>query len=103
MPHITSPLTRNSPLAFPLIAVVLSAVLATGASFSGVASGAVQDLLRTAGFTHDSEIMAEQRRQAAALEKIELSIGRARADITLLNARVEEAESLHRQAVNPAP
>lgn len=103
MPHVTSPLARNNPLAFPLIAVALSAALATGASFSGVASGAVQDLLRSAGLAHESKIVAEQHNQATELEKIELSIARARADIALLNARIEEAENSRREAVNPAP
>ena len=104
MPHSTSPLSKNDSLAFTfLIAVALAAAVVTGASLSGVASGAVKDLLRTAGFGQGSEIMEEQRRQALALEKIEVSVGRARADIALLNSRVDEAENLHQEAANSAP
>jgi hypothetical protein len=104
MPHSTSPLSKNDSLAFTfLIAVALAAAVVTGASLSGVASGAVKDLLRTAGFGQGSEIMEEQRRQAQALEKIEVSVGRARADIALLNSRVDEAENLHQEAASSAP
>jgi hypothetical protein len=103
MPDNTSRLPKNDPWAFTfLIAVALAAAVVTGASLSGVASGAMQDLLRTAGVGRDNEIMAEQRRHAAELERIELSIGRARADIAVLNARVDEAENLYQEAVDSA-
>ncbi len=96
MPENTSPTTNSDPWASAfLIAMSLAAAVVAGASLSGVATGAVQDLLRAAGFGRDSEIMMEQRRQASALETIELSIGRARADIALLNARVDDAEKSH--------
>src|SRR5262249_10172671 len=51
---------------------------------------------------HDSELLAEQRRQASALERIEVSVSRARADVALLNMRVDEAEDLSREAANSA-
>jgi hypothetical protein len=103
MPHSTSPLSKNDSLAFTfLISAALAAAVVTGASFSGVASGAVKDLLQAVGYGQDSEVMEEQRRQALALEKIEVSVGRARADIALLNARIEEAENLHQEAANSA-
>ncbi len=85
-----------------LAPVALAAAVVTGASLSGLASGAVQKLPWTAGSRHDSESMAEQRRQASALEKIEIAVSRARADVALLNARVDEAENLQQEAANSA-
>src|SRR6266849_4766843 len=103
MPDNTSPRLRNGPLAFRSLApVALAAAVVTGASLSGLASGAVQKLPWTARSGHDSEIMAEQRRQASALEKIELAASRARADVALLNARVDEAENVQQAAANSA-
>ncbi len=104
MPENTSPLPNNDPWASAfLLAMALAAAVVAGASLSGVASGAVQELLRSVGIGRDSEIMAEQRRQAVALEKIELSIGRAHADIALLNARVDDAEKPRQDVVQLAP
>src|SRR5712692_4315617 len=103
MPDSKSPRLRNSPFAFRSLApVALAAAVVTGASLSGLASGAVQKLPWTAGSRHDSEVMAEQRRQASALEKIEIAVSRARADVALLNARVDEAENVQQEAVNSA-
>jgi hypothetical protein len=99
MPDNTSPRLRNGPFAFRSLApVALAAADVTGASLSGLASGAVQKLPWTAGSRHDSAIMAEQRRQASALEKIEVAVSRAHADVALLNARADEAENLHLEA-----
>jgi len=103
MPDNTSPRLRNGPFAFTsLLAVVFAAAVVTAASLSGLASGAVQKLPWTAGSRHDSEMKAEQRRQASALEKIEIAVSRARADVALLNARVDEAENLQQEAANSA-
>ena len=103
MPDNTSPRLRNGPFAFRSLApVALAAAVVTGASLSGLASGAVQKLPWTAGSRHDSAIMAEQRRQASALEKIEVAVSRAHADVALLNARADEAENLHLEAAKPA-
>ena len=97
-------LPKKDPLAFTfLIAMALAAAVVTGASLSGIATGAVQDLLRTAGVGQDSRNRAEQHRQALALEKIELLVSRARADIALLNARLEDAENLRQQVVSTGP
>jgi hypothetical protein len=104
MPDNIAPFPKNDPLAFTfLIALALAAAVVTGAALSRVASSGVQDLPGTAGFGRESEIMVEQRRQATELEKIELSIGRVRADMALLNTRVDEVENLPREAVNSAP
>jgi hypothetical protein len=102
MPDNTSRL-RNGLFAFRSLApVALAAAVVTGASLSGLASGAVQKLPWTAGSRHDSAIMAEQHRQASALEKIEVAVSRARADVALLNARADEAENLHLEAAKSA-
>jgi hypothetical protein len=104
MPDNAASLPKNDPLGFTfLIAMTLAAAVVTGASLSGIATGAVQDLLRAAGFGQNSDIRAEQRRQALALEKIELSVGRMRADIALLDARVDDGEKAHQEAANSVP
>jgi hypothetical protein len=98
------PVPKNDTSAFTFfIAFALAAAVVAGASLGGVASSAIKDMLRNAGLERESEVVAEQRRQALALEKIELSVGRARADIALLNGRVDEADSVHREAVNSTP
>jgi hypothetical protein len=89
---------KNDPVALGfLFAVALSAAVVTGASLSGIASGALQDVLRTAGFGQDSEIKAEQRRQAMALAKIETTFGMVRGEVALLNARVDDVEKPQQQ------
>jgi hypothetical protein len=104
MPDNTLPSARSNPVVFTLLmtAALAGAVLA-GASLNGITSGSVQELLRGAGFGRNSEIMAEQRRQALALEKMELAVDGVRADVTSLSARVDEAENLHQEAINAAP
>jgi len=98
------PVPKHDPVAFTfLIAMALAAAVVTGASLSGIASGAVQDLLRTAGFGQDSEIKAEQRRQALALAKIETSFGLVRGDVAMLNARIADAEKPRLGAAKEAP
>jgi hypothetical protein len=85
------------------IIAALAGAAMIGASLSGVASGAVQHLLRTMGLEQNSALAVEQRRQAQALEEIERSVGRVRADVALLNVRVAEAENWRQEAVNAAP
>ena len=97
----TASLPKNGPLPLKfLIAIVLAAAAVTAAALSGIGTGAARGQLQTAGVRSESEIRAEQRRQALALEKIELSVGRTRADIALLNARVEDSENLYLEAAN---
>jgi hypothetical protein len=99
MPDQTAHLPKQDPVAFAfLIAMGLAAAVATGGALSGVASGAIQDLLRTAGFGRDSDIQAEQRRQAVALSKIEASLGLVRGEIATLNTRADGAEAARRKA-----
>ena len=99
-----SPRPKHDPLAFTfLVAMALAAAAVTGASLSGLASGTVQDMLRAAGFGQDSEIKAEQRRQAMAMAKIETSLGLVRGEVALLNARIADAEKPHLEAAKEAP
>ena len=99
----TSPCLRNRLFAFrPLLAMTLAAAVVSAASLSGLASGAGQKLPWTQRSRHDSEVMAEQRRQASALEEIEIAVSRARADVALLNARLDEAENAQQEAANSA-
>jgi hypothetical protein len=105
MPEKTSPTARKSnPAVFTLlVTAALAGAVLTGASLNGAVGFSPQDLLRGAGFGRNSEIVAEQHRQAQALQKIELALGRARADVARLDARVDEAENLYQEAVNVVP
>src|SRR5450631_3088189 len=99
MSNKTASVSKHDPVAFTfLLAMGLAAAVVTGASLSGVASGALQDVLRTAGFGQDSEIKAEQRRQALALSKIETSFGLVRGEFAMLNARIADTEKPHQEA-----
>ena len=104
MPNHPVPVPKHDPVAFTfLIAMAVATAVVTGASLSGVASGAVQDMLRTAGFGQDSEIKAEQRRQSLALAKVETSFGLVRGEVAMLNARIADAEKPHQEAAKEAP
>jgi hypothetical protein len=98
----TLPPARSNPVVFTLLmtAALAGAVLA-GASLTG--GGSVQDLLRGAGFGRNGEIIAEQRRQALALQKMEREVTGARAEIATLSARVDEAANLYQETANAAP
>jgi hypothetical protein len=103
MPDLTASPSKHDRVAFTfLVAMALAATVVTGASLSGVASGALQDVLRTAGFGQDSEIKAEQRRQALALTKIETSIGLAHSEVAMLTARVDDAAKLSQDIAREA-
>jgi hypothetical protein len=97
-----SPCAKSHPVVFTfVITAALAAAVLTGASLSGVASGAMRDVLRNAGFGRNGEIL-EQRHQTLALERIEVAVGRMRDDIALLHARFDEAGKLYQGAVNVA-
>ena len=101
----TSPTARrNNPVVFTLlVAAALAGAVLAGASLKGAAGVSLHELLRGAGFGRNSEIVAEQHRQAQALQKVELALSRARADVAQLNARVDEAENLYQETVNAVP
>jgi hypothetical protein len=103
MRHPTNSPAKQDPVAFAfLIAISLAAAVATGSALSGVASGAVQDLLRTAGFGRDTAIEAEQHRQAAVLARLENSLGLTRNKVAQLATRADEAD-VQRRASSPPP
>jgi hypothetical protein len=92
-------LPKQDPAAFAfLIAMGLSVAVVGGCALSGFASGAMQDLLRNAGFGREVVIEAEQRRQGAALAKIEASLGLVRGQVASLQARAVEAQASRRDA-----
>jgi chromosome segregation ATPase len=76
-----------------MIGMVLAVAVTAGASLSAAGSGALQQALRTMGFGRDTEIQAEQRKQAAALAQMERIISRMDKEIGGLTTRVAGAES----------
>jgi hypothetical protein len=104
MPYSASPSVRYKSIGITfLIALALAAAVSTGAPLGGVTSGAAQERSRNPGLSGRKDaIRAEQHRHAQALERIEAAIGRLRADVALLNARVDEAGTLNREAANAA-
>jgi hypothetical protein len=92
MPYNVFPSVRAAPVVFTLLIALAAAVLA------GATSGAAQERMRNPGFGRNAAIVAEQRRHAASLEKIEQAISRLQADVALLNARIEGAGTPNREA-----
>jgi hypothetical protein len=93
---------KQDPVAFAfLIAISLAAAVATGSALSGVASGAMQDLLRTAGFGRDTAIEAEQHQQAAVLARLENSLGLVRNKVAQLATRADETDTQRRASSPP--
>jgi hypothetical protein len=85
-------ITRRDSVAFAfLIAMGLAVALTTGAAFSGIAGGAVQDLLHTAGIGRDDAVKAEQQRQAAALAHMERSLDILRGEVGRLAVQANDA------------
>ena len=95
---------RGAPIAAPkpkrdstalalMVAMFLAVAVTGGASLSSVGSGAFQDTLRTLGFGRETEIQAEQRKQAAVVAEMERIISRMDNEIGTLTTRVARAES----------
>ena len=76
-----------------LIGMVLAVGVTAAASFSAAGSGALQDTLRTLGFGRETEIQAEQRKQATALAEFERIITRMDNEIGGLTNRVARTEA----------
>jgi hypothetical protein len=102
MPDNASP-SPNPVILTSLITAALAVAVLTGASLSGVVGGAAQDQLRNAGSGRTGQVLAEERRQTQVLERIEIAVSRVRADIALLNARMDEVRNLDHGVVNAAP
>jgi TolA-binding protein len=82
-----------------LIGMVLAVGVTAAASFSAAGSGTLQQTLRTLGFGRDTEIQAEQRKQAAVLAEFERIMSRMDNEIGGLSSRLSRSES-NASAVN---
>jgi hypothetical protein len=104
-PGSSASLPKQDPVAFTfLIAVGLAVAVTSGAALSGIASGAVQNMMRTAGFGQSEVIKSEQQLQALELAKIGGSLGQVRSEIARLTARADAAaDALQHQAAKPGP
>jgi hypothetical protein len=76
-----------------MVAMVIAVAVTGGASLSSVGSGAFQDVLRNLGFGRESEIAAEQRKQATLVAEMERIITRMDNEIGTLTTRVARTES----------
>jgi hypothetical protein len=84
---------RDSTALALMVAMVVAVAVSGGASLSAVGSGAFQDVLRTLGFGRESEIQAEQRKQATTVAEMERIISRMDNEIGALVTRVARTES----------
>jgi chromosome segregation ATPase len=76
-----------------MIGMVLAVAVTAGASFSAAGSGALQQAVRTMGFGRDTEIQAEQRKQATSIAELERIISRMDNEIGGLTTRMADAET----------
>jgi hypothetical protein len=105
-PKSVSPAKGDSVALAFLIAMGLAVATTTGAALSGSASGAIQNLLRTAGVGQNeriTQIEGAQRRQAGELAKFEASLDQMRRNIADLARRADRAASLEVTRPDPAP
>jgi hypothetical protein len=77
-----------------MIGMVLAVAVTAGAAFHSAGSGALQAGLKALGFGRDTEIQAEQRRQAHNLSELERIINRMDNEIGGLTTRMGRAESV---------
>jgi hypothetical protein len=73
-----------------LIAMILVAAVMFGAGASGIASGAVQDMLRWAGLGAGAEMRAELSRQKTDIADMRASLDRTSGETATLGARTED-------------
>lgn len=84
-----------------LIAMGFAVAVTTGAALSGIASGAVQDLLHTAGAGANDAIQSEQQRQGRTLSAIERSLDVMRGEVGRLAVQVDSAAETAKSAPEP--
>ena len=84
---------RDSTALALMVAMIVAVAVTGGASLSAVGSGAFQDVLRTLGFGRESEIAAEQRKQATMVAEMERILSRMDNEIGALTTRVVRTES----------
>jgi hypothetical protein len=98
------PAPRRDSLAFTfLIAMALAAAVTTGAALNGVATGAVQDLIRNVGSGGNDTVMLEQRRQATTLAAFERTLDIMRTEVGRLAAQVDSAADAAKSVASAAP
>src|SRR5262245_113219 len=85
--------TRDFTALALMLGMVLAVAVTSGATFSAAGSGTLQQTLRTLGFGRDSEIQAEQHRQASTLAEIERMLGRMDNEIGGLTNRMTRADA----------
>ena len=76
-----------------LIGMILAVAVTAGASLSAAGSGQLQAALRFMGFGRETEIQAEQRKQATTIAELERIISRMDNEIGGLTTRMADAES----------
>jgi hypothetical protein len=76
-----------------MIGMVLAVAVTAGAAFHSAGSGALQAGLKALGFGRDTEIQAEQRRQAQSLSELERIMNRMDNEIGGLTTRMSRTES----------
>jgi hypothetical protein len=76
-----------------MIGMVLAVAVTAGAAFHSAGSGALQAALKSLGFGRDTEIQAEQRRQAQSLSELERIMNRMDNEIGGLTTRMSRTES----------
>jgi hypothetical protein len=89
-PKETAPAKRDRAALALLGAMGLALAITGGASLSAAGSGALQDLLRTAGFGRTSAVEQEQDRQARAIAEIERNMAVVTGRVSALGSRVDE-------------
>src|SRR5271170_6235409 len=73
-----------------LIAMILVAAIMFGVGVSGIASGKVQDLLRSAGFGANAEMRAELGRHKTEIADLSASLDRMIGEAATLDARTDD-------------
>jgi hypothetical protein len=73
-----------------LIAMIMVAAIMFAAGASGIASGAVQDMLRWAGFGANAEMRAELTRHGTDIADILTSLDRTTDEVSTLGARTQD-------------
>jgi len=84
---------RDSTALALMIGMILAVAVTAGASLSAAGSGSLQQALRAMGFGRDTEIQAEQKKQAAAIADMERILSRMDNEIGALGTRMVRSES----------
>lgn len=89
-----TPTAKRDTTATAFLAAVLLAAALTGvATLSAAGTGALQELLRFAGYGRSTALELEQRRQAEAIAGIERILANVMADVGGIDARVKTVQA----------